>query len=203
MKKRMFLSTILMTLVLLVAVTTATFAWYSAAQGAANLTSSDQASVAAKTETVELGSVTFTVSFDGVTDAFDGVDLTDESGKSYYWTGSKSVEYTAAKAYGTASATVTASVAEGEDLEDALVNLVGAGKTVTLVITASGQVIVAEKVEDVHKGDVANYIEFSLELAADGKTKTWTKSFVYSVRTNNPNGAEVEHTADSIKATLK
>lgn len=205
MKKRMFLTTILMTLVLLVAVTTATFAWYSASQGDANLASTDEATVAAKTETVQLGALTFTVEFVGVDDEFAGVDLTDNQGKSYYWTGSEPVEYQAAKDHGTAQVKVTASVADGDDLAAALQNLKGSGKTVTLVITAEGYVIVAETVANVYSNDTANAIEFAIELSADGSVHEWTKSFVYSVRAANLNGAEAEgvHDNDAIKASLR
>ena len=205
MKKRMFLTTILMTLVLLVAVTTATFAWYSAAQGDANLSATDNATVAAKTDTITLGDLTFDVEFVGVDASFGGVDLTNDQGKSYYWTGSEAVEYTAQKSYGTAQVKVTANVADDADLAAALQNLYGSGTTVTLVVTAAGQVIVAKDASAVFSSEKGNAIEFSITLSEDGSVHEWTKDFVYSVRAANLAGDEPEgaHANDAITASLR
>ena len=86
MKKRMFLSTILMTLVLLLAVTTATFAWYKASSGSLTLT--EQAPTGAlyvKDNSVELGDVSVTVSWSNQLP--NDVNYTDTTGKSYYYAG--------------------------------------------------------------------------------------------------------------------
>ena len=216
MKKRMFLSTILMTLVLLLAVTTATFAWYKAEQGNVDLTSTDTASLTANTTTVTLGAVTFTVEFGSVTegtkptytsDAFAGTALTDGAGVSKYWTGSAAVPYEATNKVGVAKATVTASVAEGENLSAALVNLYGSGKTtVVLTIKAGGQVTVEKAEADLFDEEsplsVANTITFELALDANGTTSSWNSNFYYATRTNAAGGEESPHNADSISASL-
>ena len=79
MKKRMFLSTILMTLVLLVALTTATFAWYT-------VSSSGSASLAATSEdlvTVKGSYTAGAVTLVGDITTSDSVALTDENGVSW------------------------------------------------------------------------------------------------------------------------
>lgn len=83
MKKRMFLTTALMALVLLVAVTTATFAWYTAIEG--------DTAVQGIAATVDASNADFTAG--GVTVKFalsnptEGVGPTDQNGNIYYITG--------------------------------------------------------------------------------------------------------------------
>lgn len=62
MKKRMFLSTILMTLVLLVAVTTATFAWYSAAKTGKSVVDATDDTVSTAANELGVGNIVFTAS---------------------------------------------------------------------------------------------------------------------------------------------
>lgn len=66
MKKRMFLSTILMTLVLLVAVTTATFAWYTASDATVKF-ENPGIDVSASETTLSVGEVTIKVSLSNPT----------------------------------------------------------------------------------------------------------------------------------------
>ena len=62
MKKRMFLTTVLMTLVLLLAVTTATFAWYQATAGQTTVTG-DSFQITTSDKTLQLGAVEIKLEF--------------------------------------------------------------------------------------------------------------------------------------------
>lgn len=74
MKKRMFLTTALMALVLLVAVTTATFAWYQAST-TGTITPQDKShNVGTSSEVYEVGALTITVNFDGTITNLGPVD---------------------------------------------------------------------------------------------------------------------------------
>ena len=77
MKKRMFLSTILMTLVLLVAVTTATFAWYEATANANAKVDADTVAVGTQASGLTVAGYYITVEYDAVATS---VDLTDPEG---------------------------------------------------------------------------------------------------------------------------
>lgn len=130
MKKRMFLSTILMTLVLLVAVTTATFAWYTATTKGATVVSTDTSSIKSATQTVDLGAITATIT---LKDASNNVKLTDVRGHSYYYAGDPTVEAnkkklsltqaTWADRYGSVEVTITLSVEANVDLAEAVAQL--------------------------------------------------------------------------------
>ena len=65
MKKRMFLTTVLMTLVLLVAVTTATFAWYTASSGNAEL-GQHTVTVDTADDTISIGNVKLNIALSNV-----------------------------------------------------------------------------------------------------------------------------------------
>ena len=144
MKKRMFLSTILMTLVLLLAVTTATFAWYSAATGAGH--SEEGAAVntiTTATNDFSAGSVKFTAS---LTEVSGTPHLTDLSGKTYYYAGatkdSAKVEASLervplANRYGSAKVSVSAEVVNAGNATLANLLPLLAGNTVTVTITST------------------------------------------------------------------
>ena len=83
MKKRMFLSTFLMTLVLLLAVTTATFAWYTASvAGEAAGPEAIRQDIGTADNTYNSGDLTFTVTFG--TEDLSGIIPTDSVGDVYY-----------------------------------------------------------------------------------------------------------------------
>lgn len=84
MKKRMFLSTILMTLVLVVALTTATFAWYQATAGQVGYGDADTATINTAANSYATGDFTVSVEF-GVPSG--APVLTDSLGKTYYYAG--------------------------------------------------------------------------------------------------------------------
>ena len=130
MKKRMFLSTILMTLVLLVALTTATFAWYSATTSEATFVG-DTTKVTTSDSTFSVGALTFTLDLGPAT---ANVGPTDQEGNIYVIIDNKE-QLIGQKIYeksGSFSWTVTATVADNNlTLSQALASLNGTSYTVT------------------------------------------------------------------------
>ena len=122
MKKRMLLSTVLMTLVLLLAATTATFAWYTAGGQTslvANATDSESISTAVNEYNM---SGTFTVTVEFATP--DGAPvLTDTLGKTYYYagavTGAEIPDNGAAPKSGSCAFTVKVTYSGTDNLTDA------------------------------------------------------------------------------------
>lgn len=86
MKKRMFLSTILMTLVLLLAVTTATFAWYQAQAGSVAYTNNTDSDNSLKTVANSYVTGSFEVTVELGTPSGAPV-LTNADGETYYYAG--------------------------------------------------------------------------------------------------------------------
>lgn len=148
MKKRMFLSTILMTLVLVVALTTATFAWYQATTGDATL-EGDSVEIATSSETYTIGDITFKLTLTDT--SADPVGPTDQDGDNYVMiNGQAQLIDTALYAKsGTISWSVEATVAQGDlTLAEALASLEGATYTVTLSgtdvrLAANGEAAIA------------------------------------------------------------
>lgn len=108
MKKRMFLSTILMTLVLVVALTTATFAWYQATAGTVGYGSADDATISTAANSYASGDFTVNVEF-GVPSG--APVLTNTLGQTYYYAGEVSgaeiLDGTAGPKSGSVAFTVT------------------------------------------------------------------------------------------------
>lgn len=180
MKKRMFLSTILMTLVLLLAVTTATFAWYSASQATATLKGIDATQVQAGEDSYTLDGLTISAEFDG-TDYADGkfadVELTDVNFDTYFLQNGTLVKVTdkQTKAFGTAKVVVTVKLGEtviavnGAE-NDSLARYAG---TYTVTVTGGGLVrvrnIAPEKSEN---GAAAVVTSFTITISDAGKLTT-------------------------------
>lgn len=144
MKKRMFLSTILMTLVLLVAVTTATFAWYQATAGSLTANDTDESSISTAVNPYESGAFTVTVEFGATTGT---PILTNADGETYYYagavTGSEVLDSNPAGAVSAAADfTVTVSYDNTQGLTDDeiadLWNQLGADITVTITDASTG-----------------------------------------------------------------
>lgn len=148
MKKRMFLTTILMTLVLLVAVTTATFAWYQAqASSVAYTNPNDEQALNTAVNGYASGSFEVTVEFGAVSGA---PVLTDAEGKTYYYAGSvegsEILDSTAGPKSGSVAFTVKVEY-KGTGLSDAeiadLWNQIGENIKVVITDTSEGAHIVA------------------------------------------------------------
>lgn len=149
MKKRMFLSTILMTLVLLVAVTTATFAWYTASSSVAAKQTQDQMNsiTAASNEYGVSGNVTFALQFGGTdynstpTESYNSKVLSNRFGKTYYYVGSVKTEDTSSTiASKVGTGTVTITTAATQQQLQALAN--GATVKYQIKLVAGGQMVV-------------------------------------------------------------
>ena len=125
MKKRMFLSTILMTLVLLLAVTTATFAWYQAQAGNVGYGSAPEQSVTTAANGYNAGGFQVNVAFGEL--GANAPVLTDASGKTYYYAGDKDgaeiLDSSAAPKSNTVAFTVTVTYTGDITDDDALADL--------------------------------------------------------------------------------
>ena len=149
-------------------------------QGSTTVSNQSDTAITAKTDTITLGALTFTLTWDDVTeamdagsaynadtnpykptwngsDAFQGTDLTNANGVSKYWTGEEAVPYDALKKVGVAKVVVTATLTAGgsaSDLAAALVSLYGsdANHQFTITVTPEGQLTVAKSAGDASDG---------------------------------------------------
>lgn len=169
MKKRMFLTTILMTLVLLVAVTTATFAWYSVEAAGHSTANATNNTITTAENDYAAGSVKFSAQLG--TPSNLAVQLSDKDGKTFYWLGETKVEdteSTLASKYGVITLDLIATK-QGEDqasLAEILSSLDGKVVTVTISGTAGMkfQKATPTAAEDGWKGETVSY---SVEIDAD------------------------------------
>jgi len=154
MKKRLFISSILMTLVLLVAITTATFAWYKASNtgsAAGNVTATG--TLSASNQTVSLGQVKINVAVHTGFDDNKVLVLTNMAGRSYYVVGGNATEIMADDfstgnnhKQGTATFDVTITGRNAADTEDVSLTadmLAGVQGTYIVSVAASGAVKLA------------------------------------------------------------
>ena len=81
MKKRILISSVLMSAVLACALGTGTYAWYVAGAGAMQTATATATVTTAKDNTVSVGNLKFVLSLDNDTTP----DLVDNTGKTYYW----------------------------------------------------------------------------------------------------------------------
>lgn len=156
MKKRMFLSTILMTLVLLVALTTATFAWYQASAGDYALTeNAATGKLNVADNSLAAGKVTVTVTWG---EKSSNVNYTDTNGDSYYYNGlvdeAHKVKVASPVATGTAAFTLSL---VGNDLDKK-----AAAGTYTITFTADGEV------------KIGNSVSAAIAISNSGSTATHT-----------------------------
>ena len=191
MKKRMFLSTILMTLVLLLAVTTATFAWYQAS--GAQATPSYQSAAAISTGANTFGEGSFDVKI-SVNAAATNLAFTDENGLTAYYLadGTTLVENVAipveqvAQADGTVTITITYTGAL-EDDADILAAWTQLSKSkIAFDLVASNDVKLAKtgNAYEATANNTLQYTNVSLGTVAftDGVyTLTVAESFVYAI----------------------
>ena len=220
MKKRMFLSTILMTLVLLVALTTATFAWYSASgQASATLNGIDATQVQAAEDSYSLEALTISAKFAGTDYAegkFADVDLTDVNGQTYFLQNGTLVNVSdqATKWNGSASVVVSIKlgseeIAVNDGENDSLARYAG---TYTVTVSGAGLVRVRNSApEKEENGADAAATSFTITISDKGVVTTSLSNalelpFWYLVspaQTGTTVGDTVaEHANDKIAVTI-
>ena len=184
MKKRMFLSTILMTLVLLLAVTTATFAWYTvgAAADAQGVEDTDT-SITTAANNYSAGGVTFTAVLG--TPSKSAVQLSDDNGQTFYYLadGTTKVEdksSTLDSKYGLITVSIEAALKAGTSPDVSLTDLLTslAGKRVT--VTISGTAGMKFK-----KADSITAHNTELYRAVDNGWKNETVSYYVDITAGN------------------
>lgn len=201
MKKRMFLSTILMTLVLLVAVTTATFAWYVVQPGSAGYGSPDSSSIkTTATNGVSVGGVTFSIEF--IDEASETLVLTDNSGLTGYMAGIKPVTGLeipdGQDGYGQFKVKVTANLTKGdetdqeyaarntpENIKQALAALYSSQtptKSLLVTLDATSKIRISESSDDdkVYAAAAEGAeLTYTINLDSDGATTSWESAYYY------------------------
>lgn len=202
MKKRMLLSTVLMTLVLLLAATTATFAWYQSTAGSFGLTSqAETGNLSVQNNSVSLGNVTVTVTWQAENTLPKNVNYTDVNGKSYYYAGQVDAAHKleVADPVKTGEATFTLSLV-GDVAE-----LQAVSGTYVITFTASGEVKIANTADAAVKvgaeGSTATH-EFTIGTAGtitEGQTGTIHFGFIGKDQVQTGAGGTIKATAVAAK----
>jgi len=172
MKKRLFISSILMTLVLLVAITTATFAWYSAASGAGAVSSSTTGTLTAEGSAGTLGSLEFEFSFagTGTSSAIKPVELTDDSGDTYVLnsSGTPMLATNQAELFKVETLTVTLTGIEYAGETVASANWGDYQGTYTITLKASGKAKLAKTEAAAKTASLEAEVSFTVIIASNG-----------------------------------
>ena len=168
MKKRLLISSVLMSAVLACALGTGTYAWYKAEAGEKTIAQAT-ASVSTTENEYTAGGVTLTLS---VTNS-GTPDLVNEDGKTYYLSGSNLVDDTAGNVkYGTLTLGVTCN-----DSADDKAAVAG---TYNLVLTddaAEGKILFSTTTTPYSDGD--DELAITVTIAEDGSTVILSHTTVY------------------------
>jgi len=204
MKKRLFISSILMTLVLLVAITTATFAWYSATAAGANKV--DHANtLSTQASTYAAGDYYLRVEYD---ENLTQLDLTDTAGNVWVSVGGYLQPATAAGAtYGTmATAKFSFHIYSDEGCTTEITNadakalaLRNIGDQVLDVkVTASSHVRVTQTDGSKYSQSLAQTITIgTLTISNGSATLNISNPVLYSVSGNSTNTNPTANTAEA------
>jgi len=201
MKKRLFISSILMTLVLLVAITTATFAWYSATSASATLTPGSTGTITAKSSGYSAGDLTITGEFTGDLASACTLDLTDVNGKTYVRSGSTNLEVSSAQSKTFATGTIVATLSGAANASnEQRANFAG---TYTVTVTAGAHVRITDDADaKFAAASIGNSISFTVVIAADGTvTNNGPLTYYVSLEPNNYSGLESDRT-DAVTMTI-
>lgn len=138
MKKRLLISSVLMSAVLACALGTGTYAWYAATEGSFVKGTLDSATISAVDNAYRIGNITINVD---LTDPSGSVKLSDTDGYSYVLVGGAKTRDTTvaqndASMYGTTTVSVSAETTRGAATADELKAIAG---TYTITITATDQ----------------------------------------------------------------
>jgi len=224
MKKRLFISSILMTLVLLVAITTATFAWYSVSSAGINKSASGSVAEIKSSTDVSLSGQTVSITLARTGTESLALTKGDASGGTYksvaLINGNKELQETNANVMGTFTITLASSglAALSQEQKAALDQ-----QSFTATLTPTGNVVLLKA--GTSRGDVSNEVSAAVTLTVkwvydstessagadeityghfevtnnDDLTLTHTAGSLvwtgkFAVLPNNPSGAEYIHT---------
>ena len=205
MKKRMLLSTVLMTLVLLLAVTTATFAWYQATSQGISV-SNNNTSVSTTDAKYQIGGVTFDVTWAAINDTCE--ELTDASGNVYYiYNGTKVLKSVDASAkYGTAvisSIKLAASAKEGDpnyNLPEGTIASLAGNYEITVTATSTGNRLCVSNSAGVA---TSNTCKLSCTIDSNGNVTITSANVYFSIRPqyDNTTNTDTEGSVGTISVT--
>ena len=184
MKKRLLISSVLMSAVLACALGTGTYAWYAAStEGTVSVTETTGGSITTNTAP----SITKAGLVCAIT-ATEKVDLSNNEGESYYIVSGKAVKNTSANVTGAGSYTLSFAPGSSDDAKRA------AAGTYTLKLTASEGAVVSLT----ENGTYGATIEFTVVIDADGNfTSGATGTFGYAVRAVDQDTQETNKTGEN------
>lgn len=202
MKKRLLISSVLMSAVLACALGTGTYAWYQVSNDSPASATPVSGSVGTIAPSVTIDALTFTISLSGSdvtnnsgTYTLASVDLTDSSGGSNYYVNDSTIpSYTASKKSGQFNVSIGLSLTEADDLA----NYEG---TYTFKVEGLGYARVNDTQAEVYTDED---VTFTVEIDAEGEVTNPGKTVYYSVAPKTTTGSETEadHEDDAIKVSL-
>lgn len=204
MKKRLLITSALMTAVLGASLATGTYAWYQVTADSSATATEVSATVGVLAPDVSIGALEFTITIGGAdynagAGKLASVDLTDNEGASkYYVTNSQIPEYSAQKASGSFTVTISDNAANAVERS-------AYAATYTFNIQASGNLRIAEDQENVYKDAAkAALLTVTYTINADGTVTHTAKTVYYSVAAKTTTGVETEndHLGDGVEVSL-
>lgn len=207
MKKRMFLTTVLMTLVLLLAVTTATFAWYQASNTQAFTTESTTGSLETSGTSGQVGNLEFVFAFagTGAEYAIQDVELTDKDGITWVYNAQgvlvEANNQQALKKTEAVTVTLSDIKDNGVSVEEAnWSQFVG---TYTITLKAGQKVKLAASAAAAEKAALEAEVTFTVIIAADGKVSYANNTVYYGMDgTGSTKNQNVSGTINATKVVL-
>ncbi len=199
MKKRLLITSALMTAVLGASLATGTYAWYQVSNNSTPTATAVSGSVGTLAPSVTIDALTFTISLSG-TDVTENegvytlasVDLTNASGATKYYVNDDTIPtYVATKKYGSFTVSVALSLSNPEDLA----NYEG---TYTFVVDGGGYV----RVNDTADTYADEEVTFTVEIDSEGNVTNEGKTVYYTVAPKSETAAETEEDHEEDKVTI-
>ena len=193
MKKRLLISSVLMSAVLACALGTGTYAWYSAGTAAAGLSAESTGHIETKEDYDVTGA-----SFDVEWGEWTEIALSNNAGKSYHLEGGVAVEDASAvvEAKNTFTISWDSNATPGQQA--------AAVGSYTVTLTPSANVRLSKSAKGTNGQETAEAITFTITVAPDGTISGGEQDFYYAIRatktdtTGSSLTAEEAHTADTI-----
>ena len=201
MKKRLLITSALMTAVLGASLATGTYAWYSATSGSVDLTANDSATVSAQDTYASFGNLVFSLDLEVVEG--EKIDLTDALGKTYVMTtATTKQEVDAAKPV---SSLCKLTVTYNSDVIDTADKLAAYAGTYTVTLATSDYVKVAKDENGAKTAPAGADLTMTVTISSAGVVSysetDGVLEFYYALQTNNVNGVESERT-DTLSASI-
>ena len=210
MKKRLFITTALMTAVLGCSLATGTYAWYTASGGSAAQYATASSNLTAKNTYEKFGDLVFKFTFNVPVET---LDLTDNKGDTYVITsGTNTQQVTTTKGK---SSKCTVTIGYNNDVFDTNPKLAPYAATYTVTLAPSSYVRIvtdAANTSDgtaVYKATAGQALQFTFTINEDGSftyndaNNDGTFEFFYSLAPSNLTGDESGRGTDSITASIE